>query len=94
MSKGRKKIPIYASGLDEARAWDAGALTGQDLSGLRYQLTFDRAHGIAGLEGRKVVATLTGPELATAVGAIPALSVKGEEDMAALARVLRMLRES
>jgi hypothetical protein len=74
-----------------ASAFDKGRFTGGEAE-YSYHLTFEKVHGVASLEGRECVVTMTGSELATAIGALPALSIEDPEDMKALARTMDLLR--
>jgi hypothetical protein len=89
----RRKRNVYARTLAEAYAYDKGRLAGGPAE-YAYGLTFEEVHGVAGLQGRESVVTMSGSELATAIGAIPALSIEDPEDMKALVRVQNLLRNA
>ena len=87
-----RKRRIYANDLAQARAHDMSGFKPGG-GGYQYRLTFERATGLATIAGRAVVVTMTGAELATAVGAIPAVAMDADgEDLKALQRVMRLLR--
>lgn len=90
----RRKRPVYANTLGESRAFHAYAFGGDRDEPYRYQLTFEKAHGLAAVAGREAIVTMTGPELASAIGAIPVVSIEDPEDMKALARTMDLLRRA
>jgi hypothetical protein len=89
----RRKRSVYARTLAQSQAFDP-KFAGSTSPEYSYQLTFEKAHGIAGLEGREVAVIMTGSELASAIGAIPALSIEDPEDIKALRRIQTLLRNT
>ena len=85
----RKKEAVHASDLMTARAARAS-----DDFPWRFFLRFGMTHGLSAVKDREATATMTGEELARAVGAIPVSSVKDPDDLQAIGRVVRLLRSS
>jgi hypothetical protein len=59
----------------------------------QFLLVFQNTWGIMQAEGRETLAVLTPAELADALGSVRAVNIKDDDDMRALVRVSRMLRE-
>lgn len=85
----RQKSPVYGNILRRSTCL-SGKAYGTD--GRRFQLLFEDTYGIAGVEGRELIVTMTGQELASAIGSIPALQMD-EDDMRALVRITKLLEK-
>lgn len=84
------KRPIYASIL--ARSFLVRANTREPY---RFRAWFEKADGLAAVQGREVQATMDGHEVAGLLGAIPARlfddTDEGRRDFAAVTRVMKLL---
>lgn len=58
-----------------------------------WRLTLTVTDGPAQMRGRELHVFLTGADVAKITGAIPALSIKDDDDVAAISRVLRLLNK-
>lgn len=85
------KVPVYTHKLLKAvEVGPALSPAGQRA----FQLTFGQAYGLADMEGRQVTVTMTGHELAQAIGSIKARHLEAPEDMKAIRRVQDLLRRT
>lgn len=92
----RGKVPVRLTILEAARAhWGTMHPEDGDLPAcftLDFRDVTGPVHNVLG-DGRLLRASITPAELAEALGAIPALSLTGDDDdLRALARVIRLLR--
>ena len=87
----RGKNPARISGLIRSRARWPGREPG-DLPG-GFQMEFSNGSLAALQDGRVLIAVLTPAELADVLGAIPALSLAGDdENIRALMRIIKLLK--
>lgn len=90
----QEKRPVRLSGLARSRAaWPVMHPQADDLPGV-FVLEFRQASGPGNLDdGRALIAALTPAELAEVIGAIPALSLTGDdENLRALIRIMKLLK--
>jgi hypothetical protein len=90
----RGKRPVRLSRLNHARAvWMTMHPKDRELPGV-FRLEFGEAAGPAAVsDGRPLIAALTPAELADVLGALPALSLTGDDDdLRALIRITKLLR--
>lgn len=89
----RSRKPARFTGLIQGRAsWKNAHPESGELPAA-IALYFRKASGPAILsDGRMLVASITPAELATIIGALPALTLEDDEDARALFRVAQMLR--
>jgi len=84
----RSKRPVTVRHLMHARMHNGGRAGGP----LRAFARFDRPGGLKAVEDRSVLVTMSLPEVAELVGAIPlAIMDAGGEDLAAVRRVMALL---
>lgn len=87
---GNAKKPLHVKDMSSARSTSSG-------SPFRTFLLFADVEGVANVGGREVVVTLSGDELADAVGSVVQAAITSgpaleEEDVRALTRAMRFLR--